>query len=131
MLNNSEISGFYLAKLKEHGPSSKGVGWKNDAAQEIRFRQLIKIIDTRESFTINDLGCGTGELLQLMNKEFADRYVYCGYDILDEMISNARKKFPEGPAVHFAKFDEYSQIKPADYTVASGIFNVKNSVQDE
>ncbi|HRI79075.1 MAG TPA: class I SAM-dependent methyltransferase [Cyclobacteriaceae bacterium] len=131
MLNNSEVSSFYLGKLKEHGPSSKGVGWKDDNAQEIRFRQLIKIIDTPDSFTINDLGCGTGEILRLLDKEFPNRYKYHGYDILEEMITNARQLFPEGPSIHFSQFDHYNQIRPADFTVASGIFNVKNSVSDE
>ena len=130
MLNNSEINDFYLGKLKEHGPSSKGVGWKDDAAQEIRFRQLIKIIDTADQFSINDLGCGTGELLRLLDNGFKGCYRYSGYDILEEMIINARKAFPESAEIHFSKFNHYNEIKPADYTVASGIFNVKNSVKN-
>jgi hypothetical protein len=40
-----------------------GVGWKNEAAQQIRFDQLAKLIEPCPGFTINDLGCGVGDFL--------------------------------------------------------------------
>ncbi len=130
MLDRTEINNFYLEKLSAHGASARGVGWKDQPAQQIRFHQLIKIIGPENAFGINDLGCGTGDLIHLLDAEFKGRYSYSGYDVLEEMIISARQQFVECPSVRFQKFDSYDQIETSDYTVASGIFNVRNSIQD-
>lgn len=130
MLNNEEVNSFYRGKLQEHGSNAKGMGWKDQSAQVIRFQQLLKIIST-EPFTINDLGCGTGDLIHLLEERYRGKFRYHGYDILEEMVAGARMAFSEDEKVRFTKFDSYSEIAPADYTLSSGIFNVKNSVSDE
>jgi hypothetical protein len=131
MLNKPEIENFYRSKLTEYGASAQGVGWRDKEAQEVRFRQLLKVIDTSQPFTINDLGCGTGDLLNLLNYQFKDQFTYFGYDGLAEMITLARKQFPESESIKFQHISDYNQMGECDYSVASGIFNVRNKISDQ
>jgi hypothetical protein len=43
--------------FQEHGESAEGVGWNSAYAQEVRFDQLLKIINPGESFTFLEFGC--------------------------------------------------------------------------
>ncbi|NOT73295.1 MAG: methyltransferase domain-containing protein [Cyclobacteriaceae bacterium] len=131
MLNKSEINDFYRERLHEHGASAEGVGWRDQSAQEIRFRQLLKVIDTDKPFTINDLGCGTGDLIKLLDSWYREQYTYTGYDTLDEMVFLARQQFKKSKSAEFHLLTDYKQLTPKDYSVASGIFNVRNSISND
>jgi hypothetical protein len=122
---SKEIVSFYTDHLKNFGDTPKGVGWKNDLAQEVRFEQLIKIINQKiNNFTINDLGCGTGKLYSFLSaKNFQPTYY--GYDILEEMIEAAKTYLPIHTSINLIKINSATEMQPADYSVSSGIFNVK------
>lgn len=128
--SSSDITGFYTGQLKAHGDSSRGVGWKNDEAQEVRFAQLVKVIDKRSQFTINDLGCGTGKLYDYLVAEGFDPSLYHGYDILDEMIEASRQKHAGNDRIRLTKIQSADCMQPAEYSVASGIFNVKYEARE-
>ncbi len=130
MLLSREINDFYREKLTLHGVGAKGVGWKDSAAQEVRFLQLIRIIQPDETFSINDIGCGTGDLIRLLASRFGSLYSYAGYDSLEEMIVQARLQFAKQNSVRFLTITDYDQVELADYSVASGIFNVRNHISD-
>jgi SAM-dependent methyltransferase len=131
MITRPEINDFFRAKLQAHGATAAGVGWRDEAAQTVRFQQLLKVIAPGSPFTFNDLGCGTGEILELLEQQFQGLYGYTGYDIVDEMIIEARKQFPERRGISFKKISDYKEMSRADYSVASGIFNVRNSIPDQ
>ncbi|CAN5492971.1 class I SAM-dependent methyltransferase [soil metagenome] len=128
MLNKKEINNFYREKLKEYGASAEGMGWRDTSSQEIRFKQLIKVIDSSIPFSINDVGSGSGDLITLLKSEFKDQFSYSGYDNLKEMTELAKKQFPESKTIKFKTIKDYADLDQADYSVASGIFNVKNSI---
>jgi SAM-dependent methyltransferase len=130
-MTRPEITDFFRAKLKAHGATAAGVGWRDEAAQKVRFEQLLRIVEPGPSFSVNDLGCGTGEILVLLEREFKGLYRYMGYDVVEEMIVAAKEQFPERPGISFKKISEANQMSQADYTIASGIFNVRNSIPDD
>ena len=123
--SSPDIARFYTGNLVAHGDSSKGVGWKNDEAQYIRFAQLVRVIEKKSAFSINDLGCGTGKLYDyLISRHFVPT-LYHGYDILEEMIDAARQRLPRGTEIKLKKIHSAKEIEESDYSIASGIFNVK------
>lgn len=130
MILPEEIDDFFRGKLRDFGPSAEGMGWRDRQAQWVRFRQLLRIIDPAGSFSINDLGCGSGDLVQLLEAQFPHHFKYTGYDALPEMISEARKQY-KMTSVLFRTLTNYEEMETADYCVASGIFNVRNSSSDE
>jgi SAM-dependent methyltransferase len=113
------VQRYYSEKVVEHGPTAKGVDWNDTVSQELRFDQLLKVVDTTPSFTINDYGCGYGALAGHLAGRGCD-FAYTGFDISEEMLAQARSL--HGDQRFVGRDDE---LEPADYTVASGIFNVK------
>jgi SAM-dependent methyltransferase len=121
---SENIKNFYSSHLRDFGNSAKGVGWKNSEAQYIRFDQLVKVI-AKPNYSINDLGCGVGELYKFLVERHLAPGQYFGYDILQDMVDTAARIFPEAHNAIFRKIDDSNEMLPADYSVASGIFNVK------
>ena len=113
---------YYTEKIKEHGQTSKGVDWNSVESQELRFQQLISIIRKPGSFSVNDFGCGFGSLFGFLVKNHFKPQYY-GFDISQEMIQNARKTYGRSSTAHFKVSHQPS--KKTDYSVASGIFNVR------
>jgi SAM-dependent methyltransferase len=128
--SSREIIDFYSEHLKKFGSSAQGVGWKNDEAQFVRFDQLSKVIHGNTDFSINDLGCGTGRYYKYLIRENFTPVSYCGYDILNDMILLADKELMPDPKVKLIKIDSPLEMNKSDYTVASGIFNVKYEAKE-
>jgi SAM-dependent methyltransferase len=78
----------------------------------------------RESsqFSLNDFGCGYGALVGFLAARGLD-VEYRGFDLSESMLEHARREYGNGTFV--GRVDE---LAPADYTVASGSFNVKLDV---
>jgi SAM-dependent methyltransferase len=117
------ISGYYAEKLKVHGPNYKGADWGSLQAQQMSFDQLSKVI-LSDSPSILDYGCGYGALFDYL-RERDLKTKYTGYDISEEMISQAK-------ALHKNEDAEWISAMPEktlyDYVIACGIFSVKLDV---
>lgn len=124
-----ELKGFYARNLEAHGTGAQGVGWKNEQAQLVRFEQLQKLFPIGESFSVNDLGCGTGGFADFLNQRYKS-VMYIGYDMLEEMIELARQRHHE-QNVSFRKINQASDMEVADFSVASGIFNIRYGMDDQ
>jgi SAM-dependent methyltransferase len=71
---------------------------------------------------VNDIGCGYGALYDFLaseNKIFS----YFGIDVSDRMIQAAEQRYQDKSKAHFVLSSKPGQV--ADYSVASGIFNVR------
>ncbi|MCP3054983.1 class I SAM-dependent methyltransferase [Aurantimonas marianensis] len=120
--NLDAIAHYYAGKLAAHGERAQGVDWNGETSQALRFGQLLKVVDTEAAFSLNDLGCGYGALRDQLS-ESCPRCDYAGYDIAPEMVAAARNRFAGMPATRFEVAAVPDRI--ADFTVASGIFNVR------
>jgi SAM-dependent methyltransferase len=118
----SEVAMYYSKKLSEHGEGPRGVDWNGEESQALRFKQLCKIIDTSNHFSINDLGCGYGALNDFLSNHY-NSFLYSGIDVSENMIQAAKQRYQNKTQARFVLSSEPDQI--ADYGVASGIFNVR------
>jgi len=119
----SRMQQYYDEKIQLHGCTALGVGWNSIESQQMRFAQLLKIVDDRVPFSINDFGCGYGALADyLENQQYSFRY--CGCDVSPQMISRAKALHEDAEGMVFVSSE--SEMSTADYTVASGIFNLKS-----
>jgi SAM-dependent methyltransferase len=116
------VQRYYSEKVAEHGPTARGVDWNDAASQELRFEQLLKVCDPAKPFTLNDYGCGYGALAAYLEQRDYD-FTYTGFDISADMVEQARELLRDSARCRFVVDD--SELEQADYTVASGIFNVK------
>ena len=120
-----ELNRYYAENLSHFGAGAKGVGWKNDEAQKKRFIQLSKAIEEFSNFSINDLGCGVGDFYDFLLYNKYQNFYYNGFDVLERMVSLATERHQANEFVQFFKVEGAKGLIPADYTVASGIFNLK------
>jgi SAM-dependent methyltransferase len=123
-----DVASYYAGRIAEHGQTAAGVDWNSQAGQVMRFNQLLKLVDSSQPYSIADIGCGYGALLDhLLQLGHATRYV--GVDIALPMIEAARSRFATSPGVTFGLGNSPDEI--VDYSVASGIFNVRLGRTDE
>jgi SAM-dependent methyltransferase len=117
-----KIKELYDSNLETHGLSSKSVGWPDKKSQLLRFEKLLSVVDNpSRPFTINELGCGYGELFRyLIKNDFKVRKFY-GYDISEKMIAAAGKYISDKRVSLICSSEITTK---ADYTITSGIFNV-------
>lgn len=123
-----KIADYYTQKITEHGDTPHGVDWNGQESQYLRFAQISKIIQTDENFSVNDLGCGYGAYFDFLSNQYR-AFEYNGYDVSDAMIAQATDKYNGRSNARFIQSSTPSAI--ANYTVASGIFNVRLDHTDE
>jgi SAM-dependent methyltransferase len=117
-----KLNQFFIEKLAIYGATPKGVDWLGREAQEIRFEQLVKVIDPSQKFTLIDYGCGYGALFDFLARKGWD-FEYYGVDLIEDMAQAGRETHKDFPNAHFTTDEKEAPV--ADYLLASGIFNVK------
>jgi hypothetical protein len=120
---------YYAAKLREHGPTPRGVDWNDEHSQRIRFDKLLEVVgDTDGHFSINDYGCGYGALVGRLRDVYGS-FTYTGFDVSEEMVAEAERLYAGEARARFTS--DRSVVRRADFTVASGVFNVKEEALDD
>jgi SAM-dependent methyltransferase len=118
-----DVERYYSDKVSRFGATPQGVDWNGEAGQVLRFERLLAVIaDERAPISLNDYGCGYGGLYDLLRTR-EQAIDYTGYDVSEPMVRAARERQAEGPGIRFVQ--ERAELPVADYTVASGIFNVR------
>ena len=128
ILNTSK---FYNKTLLRHGSNSKGLGWSSKKLQYLRFKELVRFFNIKNS-SIHDVGCGNGEMYIFLKNKGIKKYF--GSDISEIMIDKSKKRFEKVKNVQFKKLNIYKDLKKIpkyDFTVASGIFNIKNNFSNK
>jgi SAM-dependent methyltransferase len=126
----ARIADYYTQKVRAYGCTPLGVDWVCQATQEMRFVQLLKLCDFSAPFSINDLGCGYGALAAFLYRRHAGCAIdYLGIDLSGEMVRRARRRRRMLDGARFVRSSTSSRT--ADYSVASGIFNVQLDASDE
>lgn len=122
-----QVNDYYSKKIITHGPVPAGVDWNSQASQDLRFAQLINLPGANRDFSLNDYGCGYGALWGYMESQNM-HCDYVGYDISAQMINSAREFYGETDRRRFVV--DGGMDRTADYTVASGLFNVRGDIPD-
>lgn len=118
----SGVARLYEDSLEKHGTAPMGVGWRDEGSHVLRFDRLVSVIDKGDPVTINDLGCGYGSLYDHLTGAGTAIRGYRGYDISEKMLAEARRALPGDDSIELIHGATLSQV--ADYSFASGIFNV-------
>jgi SAM-dependent methyltransferase len=117
----------YEARLREHGPGARGMDWKDERSQRLRFAMLVDGLELAGR-SLHDVGCGSGELCAYL-EERGLAVDYRGSDLSAEMIQAARARHPRAT---FERADLLAdELAPADVLVTSGLFHVKLAATDE
>jgi len=119
---------YYEGRLHEHGATARGVDWKSESSQILRFRQLERLWEDEPDVSLVDYGCGYGALAEHIRAR-GHRGPYTGFDISRDMADAAVRR---GQQLRDCRWTaDRGQVQAADYAVASGIFNVKLDASEE
>jgi SAM-dependent methyltransferase len=125
-----QVEEYYTAKVVEHGPTARGVDWNSEASHQLRFQQLLRVLERDcGPFSLNDIGCGFGALAEYLHVRGSVPFQYHGVDLSPAMIRLARERYGHLANCRFSQLSTALTI--AHYTVASGIFNVKLTTDPE
>jgi SAM-dependent methyltransferase len=117
------VEAYYTGKLAEYGATPLGVDWPCQATQWLRFVQLLKLCNFDTAVSLNDLGCGYGELATFLHRRYPRASIdYLGIDLSSAMVRRARRRHRGDPATRFLV--GRTCRRQADYSLASGIMNV-------
>ncbi|MCH7541987.1 class I SAM-dependent methyltransferase [Patescibacteria group bacterium] len=115
---------YYTETHKSSPGTAKGLDW-SEASQQIRFKVLIELIKNRSSKdTVLDVGCGYGDLAQLVN--WTPNYY--GIDINPLILKTAKKRYPN---LDFKQANLLDVKEKYDWILSSGAFNVKSDNNEE
>jgi SAM-dependent methyltransferase len=111
----------YEACLREHGPTARGMDWRDERTQSLRFEMLLDGL-ALTGRSLHDVGCGAGHLRDHLLQRGLET-AYSGSDLSEHMVAAARRRHP---GVAFERRDLLAgENGPHDFLVTSGLFNVK------
>lgn len=112
----------YEGQLARFGPTARGMDWKDEESQELRFRVLCQVRDL-EGLSVHDVGAGAGHLLDHLGARGV-KLDYTGSDLSPAMVESARGLHP---GARFERLDLLSDPieERWDVVLCSGLFLVK------
>jgi len=119
---------YFNEKIERHGATPKGVDYNGPEAQEIRFEELVKVIDPSAPFSVIDYGCGYGALFEFLQRK-GWQVEYYGYDMLEKMVFAGREAHKGVANVHFTHL--VTELPVVDYLLAGSIFNNKFEANED
>lgn len=125
----NKIAQHYSQSLQQFGAEAKGVGWGDTRKHALRFDKLLELVrDWSGPFSVNDLGCGYGALLEVLEQRGYVVSSYHGHEISPDMLQEAQKNLGGRDNVHFSAAPTLEA--DADFGFASGIFNVRFDIEE-
>lgn len=117
-----KLNEYFTKKLETFGVTAKGVDYNGEQARQIRFAELVKIIDPAKPFSVIDYGCGYGAMFEYLYAKGWD-FDYHGVDLIGKMVLAGRENYKNFSNAHFTTHE--ADLPVTDYLVAAGIFNIK------
>ncbi len=117
----------YESRLAAHGPTARGMDWKDEASQELRFAVLCDVADLGGK-RVHEVGAGAGHLADFLHARGV-ACTYSGSDRSEAMLRAARARHPQ---VTFTPADVAAGLSggPWDVVLCSGVFHVKLDASD-
>ncbi|MBL7936517.1 MAG: methyltransferase domain-containing protein [Bacteroidia bacterium] len=123
-----QVNSYYTQKIIQNGATPQGVDWNSLESQQLRFEVLSTVITEKQNFSVLDYGCGFGSMYEYFKQKYFD-FNFTGFDISEEMISEALKIYADDMSSKWVT--SLNDTEVFDFTIASGIFNVKLENKNE
>lgn len=124
----SEVALYFENRIEQYGTTALGVDWNSEDRQRLSFRQIARLFERDQGFSVNDVGCGYGAFCGFVDEHYRD-VSYFGYDISEAMIRGARSQYGNRPGTEFHR--SHQPTREATYSIASGVFNVRLGCDDD
>ena len=125
---------FYRRHWEEHQEGPRGVAWRDLATQELRFSEIMHLMEHEPSgskATLHEVGCGLAHLKGYLDRT-GSSYQYSGSDILPEFLDQCQKKYPATSFTCSNIAEESIPAEQYDYICLSGTFHtIEDNPRDE
>jgi SAM-dependent methyltransferase len=115
---NRRIQEHYEILVRDHGDSHLAAQYSSRESQMRRFASLGRVGDVAGR-SVLDFGCGTAALWQYFESRGTIPALYCGVDIVQELLDFAKQNCPAG---RFVTPDDLGDAR-FDFVFVSGVFN--------
>lgn len=116
-------------RIEKYGINTLAL-WGSKESQEKRFETLCKLFINNNKFSVLDLGSGLSQFFPfLKSKGFFD-FEYLGVEVNEKFIHECKKTFPDINITKGSVEEFIAKNKKVDYIVASGLYNLGNSVEE-
>lgn len=115
--------GRYYDRFSRHyGGDYRALNWTSPESQKRRFKIIGESLP--DNCSVNDVGCGHGDLLSFLSDE-QGKYItnYWGYDLSQSILNNIPDAMKNRKEASFYHIKGPDLLFTADFSVASGIFN--------
>lgn len=112
----------YARVFEKFGETAQGVDWKNDHDANDRYRRIFALLDQKQDLSILDVGCGYGEFYNYLIKHSSLKQYYAGCDIVGDMISVAKERYPKADFFHLDFLEDWPLDKYTDFIIGCGLF---------
>ena len=89
------VGRYYTDRLRQFGPTPRGVDWNSADSQALRFSRLLELLpvpsDSDPPTSLIDYGCGYGALADYL-AEWGRTLNYRGFDVSADMIAAAEAR---------------------------------------
>jgi SAM-dependent methyltransferase len=125
------VKTMYARKVDSFGSGHHAQGWASRASQRKRFAALAEVAADLRGASVLDAGCGLGDLYAYFEERgVAADIRYTGLDFTPRMVVRARERFPHLTFVPGDASSEKTDLPPADYVLASGLFSHMTGDED-
>jgi SAM-dependent methyltransferase len=127
---------YYDDLFKKFGYDHRSLDWKDPVGQKKRYSVLfdaVRLGGKEAGFSLLDLGSGLGHFYGYLKESGAlkkHKIGYTGCDINPDLVSAAKKKFPEARFETIDILEGYFTQK-FDYVFSCGVFNIRLSSVSE
>lgn len=129
MSDYRSLASHYENRLEEFGPNFRGMDWPNEVDLKTRFRVMTSIIPGSGQFSLLDLGCGVGLLLDyLQSSKELDRLDYLGVDLSSKMIEAAKVRHPNQKFQSRDLLTNPFSNQSVDYIIMNGLLTEKQTL---
>lgn len=120
---------YFAKKFAKHGLTSSALDYNSRQSHYLRMGIIANEIDQVQNFSVNEVGCGYGAFLDVLFGSGRTNFDYHGYDLVLEMIKAGRETWTsKNPRLKFTHAGT-EELQEADFTVASGVFNMKQQTE--
>lgn len=117
-----KLGRYYDRFSKHYGGDYRALNWTSTTSQKKRFKVIADLLPNRCS--INDVGCGHGDLLVFLTDEYGKSISnYWGYDLSQSVLNNISGVTKNRKEASFYHIVGPNLLFTAEYSIASGIFN--------
>lgn len=119
--------GAYYDALSDLDDDARKVAWRACHDQEVRFENLLEVLDDRRvdrGLSLLDVGCGLGDLYGYLQRTGRGAVQYTGVDLLPDMIAGARARWPEARFLNRDLIHTPLHGESFDVVVCSGALSV-------